>query len=571
MDLVKGIITYLKPSRTGTSTKFRLGVRTWCLIRSVLPREYFAASVSCKGKWTNSTRQKCFVVNDVQVITPSSREKTLNKVMTIVEKADIKLTRDALDGAVGHILSVLHVIGKKSLIVKFLKWPDSRKNKYLANPFLFYQNGHLDWHTAEVISEHTGCPFDLKDKVLPLCLHTLEEAYKNGSESLSLTELKEKVDEYFGEDTVAVLGEALKNGKIILHSDRVYLSWLYFLREKALRALSRIVSYDTSLYSSIFEGDPDREKIEKLLKSPYTILTGTAGTGKTTLLRKLSRLPLKIVFSATTGKAAKVLGEDASTVHHLLGYGPKGFTVKKLDCDILIVDEASMLDWRTLNAILTASPRVIFAGDPGQLPPIEGESVFGKMLEVLPSINLEYSWRFNGLDSNVEVIKRNSSKEILSTALALSATLRRKKVNFQGLTPVNNGPLGVNNLNLRLQSLLNGYSKPVGSGIFKLGDKVIVNRNVYVDGILLASNGQVGVVEGYESGMVWVNTGSRVLLEESDLGLAYALTVHKCQGSEYDYVIFVVPPEVSSEFLTDKLLFVGKTRGKVKTYVVVGA
>ena len=565
---VRGVITYLKPNRARTLTRFRLGMKTWCLVKGVLPQEYFAASVNCKGKWVDSTRRRYFAIEDIRVVTPFKKKKVFGRIMAITRKAGIELDEGVLTGAVGHILLILYMVGKRSLMVKFLNWPEGGKQKYFANPFLFYQNRHLDWYTAEVISEYTGCPHNEKDKMLPFCLYTLEEAYRDGLESLSLTELKEKVNGYFGRDMLAAFREMPK-GKVVFHGDRVYLGWLYYLREKALRVLSRSVFYDVFLYLSLFEDDPDREKITGLLKSQYTILTGTAGTGKTTLLKKLSRLPLKVIFSATTGKAAKLLGENAFTVHHLLGYGPKGFAVKSLDCDILVVDEASMLDWRTLNAVLTASSRIIFAGDPNQLSPVEGESVFEKMLGVLPSVSLEHSWRFSGLNNNVEVIRRGSSRQILDTALALSATLKRKGVSFQGLTPVNDGLLGMSNLNLCLQSLLNKNGRPVGSGTLRLGDKVIVKRNVYVDGILLASNGQMGIVEGYKDGMVYINVGSRVLLEEGDLGLAYALTVHKCQGSEYDYVIFVIPPEVSSEFLTDRLLFVGKTRGRVKTYVVV--
>ena len=124
-----------------------------------------------------------------------------------------------------------------------------------------------------------------------------------------------------------------------------------------------------------------------------------------------------------------------------------------------------------------------------------------------------------------------------------------------------------------LQKIVNPQSESVFQDI-KAHDKVIVTENVYVDGELIASNGQMGYVVSKDMGFIGLLLPSdgdgTVLIEPKDIKLAYALTVHKFQGSESDYVIFVIPPGTDREFLTDEMVFVGTTRGRKMTYVIDG-
>ena len=103
---------------------------------------------------------------------------------------------------------------------------------------------------------------------------------------------------------------------------------------------------------------------------------------------------------------------------------------------------------------------------------------------------------------------------------------------------------------------------------------MIVTENVYVDGELIASNGQMGYVVSKDMEFIGLllplDGDGTVLVEPKDIKLAYALTVHKFQGSESDYVIFVIPPRTDREFLTDEMVFVGTTRGRKMTYVIDG-
>lgn len=143
--------------------------------------------------------------------------------------------------------------------------------------------------------------------------------------------------------------------------------------------------------------------------------------------------------------------------------------------------------------------------------------------------------------------------------------LQKKGKEFQVITPIHSGPLGTKRLNLILQRALN----PDGGDPLRTGDRVIVTKNIYIDGEFLASNGQTGIVEGKEDEHAVVRTkGEKILFKKDEIELAYALTVHKFQGSEADHMVFVVPFTVDKELLTDELLFVGKTRGKLKTFVV---
>jgi exodeoxyribonuclease V alpha subunit len=172
---------------------------------------------------------------------------------------------------------------------------------------------------------------------------------------------------------------------------------------------------------------------------------------------------------------------------------------------------------------------------------------------------------FRDLDSNVKEIPVKDEGAAISMIRKIALFLQKKGKEFQVITPIHSGPLGTKRLNLILQRALN----PDGGDPLRTGDRVIVTKNIYIDGEFLASNGQTGIVEGKEDEHAVVRTkGEKILFKKDEIELAYALTVHKFQGSEADYIVFVVPFTIDKEFLTDELLFVGKTRGKLKTFVV---
>ncbi|RMG02719.1 MAG: hypothetical protein D6726_07010, partial [Nitrospirae bacterium] len=308
-------------------------------------------------------------------------------------------------------------------------------------------------------------------------------------------------------------------------------------------------------------------ELDKVLSYKYSAITGPAGSGKTTLVRKLKELSKeKVVMSAMTGKAARVLSKEARTVHDLLGYSrtQRGKFEKKHIDGILVVDEASMLDWVTAHAILRSAERVVFVGDPDQLPPIEGEPVFREILKHLPAVCLTKIHRQKE-DHTVEVISRRDYTGVLTTTKTLAASLLRQGRRYQIITPLVDV---AHELNLQIKrDILRKRPDE-----FTPGDRVIVNKNIYADGLLVVSNGDTGVVirkEDEEFYRVDVR-GNIIMLRTKEMELAYALTVHRAQGSEYDYVIFAIPPGVRKDFVTEEMHYVGKTRGRIKTYVVTG-
>ncbi|HQN01129.1 MAG TPA: ATP-dependent RecD-like DNA helicase [Candidatus Hydrogenedentes bacterium] len=190
------------------------------------------------------------------------------------------------------------------------------------------------------------------------------------------------------------------------------------------------------------------------------------------------------------------------------------------------------------------------------------------MLTILPKVELTKSWRYKGGDGpNIEEIRFPDSRALLS-AVRLTAARLAKQGSMQVITPINSGAMGVSNLNAMLRPIINPTDSSPLVGQFYINDRVICRRNVYCDGIILAANGQIGTVAGREAGMLWVNiNGNNILLDADDLRYAYAQSVHRAQGSEYDNVIFIIPDKLDQEFLTENLMLVGKTRGKNKTFV----
>ncbi len=596
------------------NNKIRINSRTWIIEKKERENNYTpplveSQAIAVKDKEKRGSKNgkgNLYLAGRTEILS-LNLERIYRNVIKHTEKlkGEGKLETSLTDNEpllMKDTLVLLYYMGRKAVLKKFLSWKLKKQVKYLSNPYLFYLNKHLDFHSSKVISMRTQTPMAPILTVYAYAYHILEEAYKNGRESITenhlMFELAEMLD--MEEDKVEGEIEIMKAGKIsgnmpIFDGGYVYLPWVYFLRKSALKMLAEVKPDSNGAVNEIVlpdNGNGDSKKAHELLSqlaaNKYTILTGGPGTGKTTLLERIAGIIPNTQLSALTGKAAQRLGEDARTVHSLLGFGPRGFSKKELDCNLLIVDEASMMNWRTLHAVLLASPRIIFSGDPEQLPPVGGESVFKKMIETLPVVKLDKTWRFkNGLC--VETIKKETEKEVFVALSNLLTALKHK--DFQVITPIHGGLLGTRYLNTYIQGSFN--PSPVILDNLRYKDRVIVTRNIYLDGELIAANGQVGIAEGVDTveGNIYVCVGfqrngsyngshnsshngsqrnGRVLVDRKDLELAYALTVHKYQGSECDYVVFIIPDrkKVREDFITDEMVLVGKTRGRMKTYVL---
>lgn len=374
-----------------------------------------------------------------------------------------------------------------------------------------------------------------------------------------------------------------------------------------------------------------REGVRQALLSKVSILTGGPGTGKTTCLRALVDIlkakKARVHLAAPTGRAAQRLAEAtggfASTIHRLLKFDPSrgAFTVNESDplaTDFLIVDESSMLDSRLAAALVQAIPvraHLVLVGDTDQLPSVGAGNVLKDLIAAspvacsgFPVTRLEVVYRQKGQGAIVTAAHAiNEGRAQLPPAVSevseipawselcfVQATDTEDCVDkvcricteyipthchwldrvadVQILAPMHKGVAGVANLNARLQQALNGAARGLRtlSGEYRAGDKVIQLRNNYDKGIFNGDIGKVLAVDPGEGSIRVDFDGSEHEFARADfgnMGLAYAISIHKSQGSEYPVVVL---PIMKAHFmmLQRNLLYTGLTRGKKKVFIV---
>lgn len=389
------------------------------------------------------------------------------------------------------------------------------------------------------------------------------------------------------------------------------------------------------------------EAIMQINENNVCIITGGPGTGKTTIIRCVIDLykehKKKVVLCAPTGRAAKRMsettGEDAKTIHRLLEIGKfeedklgsVDTDVTPVDADVLVVDEMSMVDVFLMNYLVKAlylGTKVIFVGDPNQLPSVGPGSILKDLIDSneFATVHLDKIFRQaakskiivnahnvnNGINfigkkdfaENAEedffYINEANQDRMLEQVLSLSKERLKKYgdydffTNIQVLTPTKKGKMGTKELNKSLQEHLNPKideieEKTYGDTIFREGDRIMQIKNNYdiywekgSRNDLRTYEAGTGVFNGEIGRIIRVDTKERQIQVEFDDGkvswyafsdldqleLAYAITIHKAQGSEFDVVILVVPPS-SNMLLTRNLLYTGLTRAK-KLLIVIG-
>lgn len=366
--------------------------------------------------------------------------------------------------------------------------------------------------------------------------------------------------------------------------------------------------------------DQQRQAVQTALTSKCSILTGGPGTGKTTTLRTIitvlqsTRHSFKL--ASPTGRAAKRLseatGQPAQTIHRLLDYSPQGgFNFNRenpLDTDIVIVDEASMVDLVLFYNLLKAIPPeayLLLVGDVDQLPSVGAGDVLRDLIRshAFPTIRLDTVFRQAGdslIIENAYCINQgqqpdtsNQSSDFFffkeedpaaAAELLVDVVCNRIPQRFgfdamrdiQVLAPMYNGQIGVTSLNNALQEKLNPPGRPVEKRIagtlFRAGDKVMQTRNNYEKEVY---NGDIGIVRSIDlvEHLLEVEIDGRIVtydwLETPELVHAYAISVHKSQGAEYPVVVM---PIMTQHFmmLQRNLLYTAVTRAK-KMVVLVGS
>lgn len=381
--------------------------------------------------------------------------------------------------------------------------------------------------------------------------------------------------------------------------------------------ISRIESTSKIKYSPL-----QLEAINTAVMSKAMVLTGGPGTGKTTTIRGIIRafkmLGLSVLQCAPTGRAAKKMeestGEVSKTIHRLLEFSPgaKGFTKGPddlLDCDVLICDEVSMIDIVLMHHLLKAvapHAKIILIGDINQLPSVGPGSVLKDIIgsKIIPVISLDRIFRQDeksliitnahrinngempffpdktdgGPLSDFYFIEKENPAATAATIIKMVAERIPDKFalrpvdDVQVLCPMYRGECGVTSLNGVLQGALNSSALELfhKTRKFKLGDKVIQNENDYKKNVFNGDIGKVSDVRTQERSLVIDFPQGQVEYEYNDLDsleLAYAITIHKSQGSEYPAVVI---PVLTSHFimLQRNLLYTAVTRAKMLVVLV---
>lgn len=396
---------------------------------------------------------------------------------------------------------------------------------------------------------------------------------------------------------------------------------------------SRLATFATVNWDKAFEwlaanhsngvilAEQQRRAVQTALTSKISILTGGPGTGKTSTVQAILRLlqgkGKNALLAAPTGRAAKRLtestGHEARTIHRLLEVSPgEGFKFQRnqdnpLECDLLIVDECSMVDLILMNNVLKAihpASHLLLVGDADQLPSVGAGNVLRDIIAsgVVPVTRLDVIFRQAAGSTIITNAHRINKGELPlfpsekrdfyffgkeepeeASELVVDIVARRIPEKFgipmadvQVLSPMHRGAAGARMLNEKLQARLNPlrYDQPEyrsGSRLFRKGDRVLQLRNNYDKDVF---NGDIGRIEliDLEEGEIQVDFEGRMvtydLSDLDELTLAYAMSVHKSQGSEYPVVVL---PLLTQHYmlLQRNLLYTAITRAK-KMVIIVG-
>ena len=420
--------------------------------------------------------------------------------------------------------------------------------------------------------------------------------------------------------------EALRaNDGVVTEDLRCYLPPLHRAEVGAASSLKRLLRAsveELAVPAEVEDGlelaPAQKQAVELVATSKVLVLTGGPGTGKTTVTRRILRLleagGLKVALCSPTGRAAKRLseasGREAKTIHRLLGFQPGERQFKKgyddrLEVDALIVDEASMIDVVLLNALLRALPdraRLVLVGDIDQLPSVGPGNVLRDIIDSaeVPVVRLTQIFRqaqkshiirnAHRINSGEMPIVENDAAadfyfiqegdpervvELVEELCAVRLPSYRgwdRCNDIQVLSPMYRGETGALNLNQRLQQRLNphGQAHSHRGAEFRVGDKVMQVKNNYDKGVF---NGDIGTIERLdaEKQVLYVRFDYTLEYDQVDLDqltLAYAISIHRSQGSEFPVVVLPLTTQ-HYVMLQRNLLYTAITRAK-QMIVIVG-
>jgi exodeoxyribonuclease V alpha subunit len=546
-----------------------------------------------------------------------------------------------------QIMVFLHSNGvSTSRAVRIYKtYGEDAIEKVRGNPYALAKDIHgIGFKTADQIAQKIGIPVDSLIRACAGLSYVLIEATGEGHCALPLELLKDEAGKLLLVDD-KIVTEALERtlaGKDLV-KETINGQELIFLphlkrAEEIIAGRIKNLAASPSMFTAIDFDKPvgwcrektgkelapsQRDALKLALTSRALVITGGPGVGKTTLVNTvlliLRAKKVNCLLCAPTGRAAKRLSEttgvEAKTIHRLLEVQPATDSFGRnegnpLDCDLLVVDETSMVDVTLMANLLRALPpkaSLLLVGDIDQLPSVGPGMVLRHVIEskVVPVVRLTEVFRqaahsriitnahrinegqmpeipTKGRESDFFFIDRDEPEQIAATLVDIVKTRIPAKFRLnairdvQVLCPMNRGSLGIRELNVRLQNELN----PVRAGepmVKKFGwqfrprDKVIQTENDYDKDVFNGDIGQIVKIDPVER-EVTIRFDQREVIydygELDEISLAYAITIHKSQGSEFPAI--VTPLAMQQYMLLQRnLVYTGITRGK-KLVVLIG-
>ena len=539
-----------------------------------------------------------------------------------------------------------HGIGNASAVKIYNQYGNNAINVLTVNPYRLSEDIFgIGFITADKIAQKAGIEKDSIFRTKAGVIHLLRKAEENGHCYYPYQGLTEDSGIFLeaeqGQVSQAI--EELESEDKIVKVDgdiqKIYLKSIHIAEkqvcEKILKLTAapgiapgkeeRIENIKKQISGLASRNNIDLDDIQvKAIVAAVTekmlIITGSPGTGKSTILDFIIKIfekdNKKVLLGAPTGRASKRLcettGREAKTLHRLLKYNPRLNKFLKneenlIDTEVLIIDEASMIDIRLARNLLSAvkdDTRVIFVGDIDQLPSVGPGYFLGDLINsgVIEVIKLEKIYRQEGESLIIKnahkvrdgiypfigksdsrdffFIEKNDPEETIN--MILNLLIKKIPDSFgynpftdvQVLVPTNKGTVGSINLNMKIQKTLNPGSVEIsrGSAVFRLNDKVIQLKNNYEKEVF---NGDIGFIShiSFELKEISIDFDGKIikysLHEMDELSLSYAISIHKSQGSEFKCVIL---PLLTSHYmlLQRNLLYTAITRAK-ELAVIVGS
>lgn len=537
-----------------------------------------------------------------------------------------------------------HGVGTARAVRIYKTYGDSAIEKVRENPYRLAQDIYgIGFKTADLLAQRLGIAADSIIRARAGVIYALQELSNEGHCAAFESDLANKSSKLLDIQD-SIIKEAIEKeiaAKNLIQDEiaserAIYLAPLYNAEISVAKNLERLnqgnppwgaIDHEAAIpwveEKTGLQFAPSQKKaIIQALKNKVTIITGGPGVGKTTIVNSFIKMlrakHLKIALCAPTGRAAKRLtettGMEAKTIHRLLRFDPKNRSFvhhanNPLIAELVIVDEASMIDIVLMHSLLKAIPdnaALLIVGDVDQLPSVGPGTVLADIINsgAISTVILKEIFR-QAADSRIIVnahrinqglypwcekdpstltdfymIPAENADEIQQKLLQVVTERIPKKFGFnpireiQVLSPMNRGGLGARALNIALQEKLNGKALPKVNRFgwtFAPGDKVIQNVNNYDKDVF---NGDIGTIKeiDLENSNLLIqfddNIKSYDFTELDEISLAYAISIHKSQGSEYPAIVI---PLAMQHFmmLARNLIYTAVTRGK-KLVVLIG-